>query len=99
MTTISRQIWTNVIQIIVPTFGLIVVQLIRGVILANSNTIGNKIIQVPVPFLMNIPLKPLSVFGQHFNVTDCQEWYMYEFAQETQQADREFFAGSDGMIS
>ena len=49
--------------------------------LANVEVFANMNIAVPVPFIYNVPLKPLSNFPEVsvFNVSDCHAWYMYKF--------------------
>jgi hypothetical protein len=50
---------------------------IRDALVANSDVLANININLPVPFIYNFPLKPLASFGMFFNVTECDEWYMY----------------------
>jgi hypothetical protein len=40
---------------------------------------ANKEIAVPIPHYYNLPLKAISAIGAIFNVTSCDEWYMYSF--------------------
>jgi hypothetical protein len=59
---------------------------------------ANINIEVPVPFIYNIPLKPLSNFPDSmvFNVSDCNEWYLYRFNESATDEDREFFGSNTG---
>jgi len=55
-------------------------------------------IAVPIPFIYNMPLKPLSNFESTvFSVTDCNEWYMYNFGAEATEADKAYFGFNDGV--
>jgi hypothetical protein len=56
---------------------------VRDAVVANSDVFANINISLPIPFIFNIPLKPLRAFGQFFNVTECDEWYMFQFDNET----------------
>lgn len=58
--------------------------ILRHAVLANAEVIANINIIVPVPFFYNIPMKPLSNFENIvFNVSECDEWYMYTFENDT----------------
>lgn len=75
-----RQLFNTIMQIVCPIFGLACVSILRSAVMANADIIANISIMVPVPFIYNVPLKPLSNF-EHiiFNVSDCHEWYMFKF--------------------
>jgi len=84
-------------QIVCPIFGLACVAILRSCIMANADVLANLNIAVPVPFVYNIPLKPLSNFDSIiFNVTDCNEWYMYKFEDSVPTSDRLFFGSNPG---
>ena len=51
---------------------------------------------MPIPFYYNLPLKALSSLGMFFNVTNCNEWYMYSFDEGTTQQDRDYFGFNEG---
>ncbi len=69
-----------VLQLVMPIFALMCVGLLKSALMANADALANFNIVVPVPFLYNMPLKPLSNFEQIiFNVTTCHEFYMYTF--------------------
>jgi len=71
---------------------------LREAIVSNSEVFANSEINIPIPFFYNMPLKPVSTFRQFFNVTDCLEWYLYSFNNETAtQEDKEFFGYNDGL--
>lgn len=66
----------TITQIVCPLFGLFTVHFLRQVVLANADVIANVNIVVPIPFMYNIPMKPLSNFDHIvFNVSECNEWY------------------------
>ena len=82
---------------LVPLWSLLVICFLRKVVLANSEFISNTEIRLPVPFFYNIPLRPLSNMpGTIFNVTDCNEWYMYHFADSVTSEDKSFFGFNEG---
>jgi hypothetical protein len=57
----------------------------------------NKPIKFPIPIFYNLPMKPLASFGVMFNVTDCMEWYMYQFDSDVPQEDRDYFGQNSGV--
>jgi len=61
---------------------------VRDVIVSNSDVFANINISLPIPFILNFPLQPLAAFGKFFNVTECDEWYMFQFDNQTSKADR-----------
>jgi hypothetical protein len=82
---------------LVPLWSLLVICFLRKVVLANSEFISNTEIRLPVPFFYNIPLRPLSNMpGTIFNVTDCNEWYMYHFTDNVTSEDKSFFGFNEG---
>jgi hypothetical protein len=65
-----------------PMFGLACVHLLRAAVLANAEVLANTNIAVPIPFIYNIPMKPLSNFESIvFNVSDCNEFYTFDFEE------------------
>jgi hypothetical protein len=72
----------------VPIFGLVCLVFLREAVLANSDVLANKTISLPIPYIYNLPMKPLASFGQFFNVTECDEWYMFQFDAHTKPEDR-----------
>lgn len=88
----------NILQVLVPIMGLSFMMFLREAVVSNMEVFSNSEISVPVPFFYNFPLKPLSIFGQFFNVTDCLEYYRYSFDQEkATKEDKEFFGHNDGL--
>ena len=57
--------------------------LVREAVLSNTDVLANQEISLPIPYLYNLPMKPLASFGKFFNVTDCHEWYMFYFNETT----------------
>ena len=79
---------SNIVQIVVPIFGLFIMCLLRECLKSNMDVFANLQVAVPVPALFNVPLKPFSGFGKFFNVTDCNEWYMYHYNTTTSSDDQ-----------
>lgn len=70
---------------------------LREAIVSNTAVFANQDITVPVPFFYNLPLKPLSIFGQFFNVSDCLEWYQYTFnTSSATEEDMAYFGVNTG---
>jgi ABC-type multidrug transport system ATPase subunit len=92
-----RQLNMSIIQIMCPLIGLIITTLLKEMVLSNAEALANVSILLPIPFIYNIPLKPLSNFeGMVFNVSECHEFYMYSFENDVPQEDRDYFGKNTG---
>ena len=79
-------------------FGLLCVHILRTAVLANAEVIANLNIVVPIPFVYNIPMKPLSNFESIvFNVSDCNEWYMFTFDENIKEEEKKYFGKNEGI--
>ena len=89
---------TNFLQIFIPILGLTFMMFLREAVVSNMEVFSNNEIAIPIPFFYQLPLKPLSVFGKFFNVTDCLEWYQYSFNKDyATKEDMDFFGHNDGI--
>ena len=80
-----------------PVWGLVCVHFLKSVAIENTGCLANIQIAMPIPFFFGLPLKPLSNLpGQIFNVTECNEWYLYQFGANSTKEDRTFFGHNDG---
>ena len=82
----KRQKFTNIIQILVPIFGLILLVFLREAVIQNTEVfLNDENISLPIPFFYNMPLKPFRSFDAFtfFNVTECEEWYLFQFNENT----------------
>ena len=73
---------------------------LKEALVAQTIVIMNENISLPIPFFYNIPLKPFRSFGgfSFFNVTDCNEWYLYGFNKSTTtEKDKEYFGMNEGI--
>lgn len=71
---------------------------LKEAVIEGTSLFSNQEISVPIPFYYNLPLKALSSLGKMFNVTDCNEFYMYSFNNETTtQEDQDFFGSNEGL--
>lgn len=59
--------------------------------------IASSSFYIPIPFIFNIPYKPFSALGMFFNITDCNQWYMYQFEDNVPEADKLFWGENKGM--
>ena len=78
----SRQTMTNVLQLLVPIICLIIQIFLTEAMVEGSSLFLNQELNFPIPYFYNIPLKPLSSLGLVYNVSSCNEWYMYSFNNE-----------------
>jgi hypothetical protein len=51
-----RQIGPTLSQILIPIWGIIVIHYFRMVALANTDTLANTEIRLPIPFFYSVPL-------------------------------------------
>lgn len=80
-----------------PIFGLVCLVFLREAVLANADVLANKTISLPIPYIYNLPMKPLAAFGEFFNVTECDEWYMFQFDTNITADDKNFFGHNEGL--
>jgi hypothetical protein len=72
---------------------------LRDAMLANQDVLANQEITIPIPFMNSFPLEPLAKLGRFFNVSECNEWYMFQFRPDTPHEDRLFFGENEGSPS
>jgi hypothetical protein len=63
-----------------PIIGLAILAIMKYLGEASLGLINGKQLYVPIPFLLNVPLKPFAVLNTFFNITDCDQWYLYKFS-------------------
>jgi hypothetical protein len=51
--------------------------------LQHTDLFANQEMALPFPFWFNLPLKPLSAMRKLLDVTDCHQWYMFQFGENT----------------
>ncbi len=66
-----RQVGTNICQILTPIIGLFVVHALRTLGESSLDMITEKALYIPIPYLFNIPYKPLQVLADYFDISDC----------------------------
>ena len=71
---------------------------VRSGVLANTDSIFNESISIPVPLFYNIPASLFDTFGILFNTTTCDEWYLYKFDDGISEEDKKFFGKNDGSF-
>lgn len=78
-------LFVNVVSLFAPLFGLVCLVFLREALLDQSAAFINEIISVPIPQFFNVPLQPFSTFASFtfFNVSECNEWYLYKFNPNT----------------
>jgi len=91
-----RQVGTNICQVLTPIFGLLVVVAMKEVGGSNLQYIGDLHIYVPIPQMFHLPYKPLSSLGKVFNVSECDQWYLYSFDHGASQESKDFFGYNTG---
>ena len=66
-----RQKWTNIVQIMAPVIGLLIVLLVKMLGGQIMDGLVTKLIYVPFPFIYGLDYNTLSSVGGFFNVTEC----------------------------
>ena len=56
----------------------------------------DKTLYIPVPYLFNVPYMPLQSLVSYFNISDCNQWYMYDFDKDAPADTREFWGENAG---
>jgi hypothetical protein len=56
--------------------------------------VANAAIYLPIPYFMNIPYKPFAALSAIFNVTDCNQWYTYAFADGVPEDEKRFWGNN-----
>lgn len=51
---------------------------------------------LPFPLLNNVPFKSITTFGSPYNITDCNEWYLYRFDNSSDVQAQMFFGSNHG---
>lgn len=89
---------TNTLQLTMPIVALCIMVFMREALVESTSLFSNQEITVPIPFYYNLPLKALTTLGQYFNVTDCNEFYLYSFNKETAtKEDEDYFGANEGL--
>ena len=86
-----RQVGTNICQAITPIIGLCVVYVFRYLGTTSLDLINGKSMYIPIPFIFNLPLKPFSTFNPYFNISDCNQWYLYQFSEHADDETKTFW--------
>ena len=99
LTLQGRQKLTNVCQILTPITGLFVVQSLKNLGESSMRAVLDKTLYIPVPFLFNVPYMPLQSLVSYFNISDCDQWYLYDFASDASEDTRHFWGMNRGDIA
>lgn len=51
---------------------------------------------MPIPWFHNLPFKALTSFKSLIHITDCHQWYMFDFGPEATEDDRKFVGQNRG---
>lgn len=57
----------------------------------------DRSLYIPIPYIFNIPYKPFQALSNYFNISDCLQWYMYEFEPTSNASTRAFFGQNTGL--
>jgi hypothetical protein len=64
-----------------------------------STNISNYIdepIYSGLPFVLNLPYSSIGSLGLIFNITTCDQWYLYNFEEDATLETRKFWGKNDG---
>ena len=78
----KRQVGTNICQILTPVIGLFVVHALRQLGESSLDMVTGRSLYIPIPYIFNIPYKPFSALTQQFSISDCDQWYLYDFDEK-----------------
>lgn len=97
LTLQKRQMGTNICQVLTPIIGLMVVHALRTLGESSMDMFTNRSLYIPIPYLLNIPYKPFQALSSYFNISDCRQWYLYDFASDSTPETRDFWGENKGM--
>ena len=96
---LTKQKGTMICQIITPIICLAFVFLIQIIVQAN---IGKSAygVKFDYPFFLNLPIYDRLQYSKlPIKITSCNEWYLYDFAADTPEEDKEFFGFNNGYVN
>ena len=88
---------TNICQILTPIIGLFVVHALRKLGESSLDMFTDRSLYIPIPYIFNIPYKPFQALASYFNISDCNQWYLFDFAEEATSDTREFWGENRGQ--
>ena len=104
-----RQVGTNICQCLTPIIGLLLIVLLQKIASSNISKYLEKPIYSGLPFMFNLPYQQIGGTGLLFNISTCEQWYLYQFDEEAKEGSVENFGynkgepiyrpKSDGMIN
>lgn len=93
---ISRQKGSIICQIITPILCLGFIALIKLIVEENLSKTGLTL-KIQQPILFNIPIyQKLQYSNQPVRITNCDEWYLYDYDKDTPEEDKQFFGYNEG---
>ena len=92
-----RQKWTNVCQLTSPIMGMLIVVLFKEIGFKVLQNYADRPVFIPFPQLFGLNMKSLaSLSNGLLQISTCDQWYMYTFADSAKGEDREFFGYNYG---
>ena len=91
----SRQICTNIIQILTPIIGLAIIKLIKYLINQNIGRIV-PVYDISIPFFANFPYDQLAHKTSVIKLMSCNQFYYYGFAPNATQETRDYIGYNNG---
>jgi hypothetical protein len=68
--------------------GLLIVQAFKFLGVQSMNKISDKPVFIPFPQIFGLNMKSLAAMGNFLDISTCNQWYMYEFAENVNKSDR-----------
>ena len=91
-----RQIGTNICQLLTPIISLLLIILLKGIAQSNISKYIDAPIYSGLPYIFNIPLYSIGQLGVLFNLTSCDQWYLYDFEDDASELTKEFWGHNEG---
>ena len=91
----KRQIGTNIIQILTPIIGLLMIKLVNFLAIHNLDRFI-QLYEISVPFFLNLPYGMLANKELPIRISDCNQWYAIGYYPNATEATKKFIGSNTG---
>jgi hypothetical protein len=79
-----------------PIIGLFVVHALRQLGESSLDMLTDRSLYIPIPYIFNIPYKPFHTLQDYFKISDCLQWYLFDYPASATPETRAFFGHNRG---
>jgi ABC-type multidrug transport system ATPase subunit len=70
--------------------------MLKGIAQSNISKYIDAPIYSGLPYIFNVPLYSVGQLGVLFNLTSCDQWYLYDFDDDVSEMTKEFWGSNEG---